>query len=214
MKFDGKPVIARAPMGLRVVAKPLSDGNYSIGVAGAWFGNYAGDEKKVPSETITYKRTVQPAYPRDAMDAKVSGTVYVLMKVGRDGLVTDAVAEQVDLRVIASDSQLTVWRRVLADAALRALKQDTFNPPTVGKAVDRPYWVTRIPVDFSLVGPAAPAAVQGEVYGQWRPYLPGPVQTPTWASGHTLSGSADAVPESGAMLSDTSLNLLTPLGSG
>ena len=214
IKFDGKPVIAKTPMGLRVVAKPLNDGNYSINVAGAWFGNYVGDEKNIPSEMITHKRTVQPIYPRDAVNARVSGTVYVLMKVGRDGLVADAVAEQVDLRVIGSDSQLTLWRKVLADAALHALKQDTFNPPTLGKAVDRPYWVTRIPVDFSLVGPDAPAAVRGEVYGQWRPYLPGPVQTPTWVSGYALPGSADAVPEGGALLTDTSLNLLTPLGSG
>jgi hypothetical protein len=212
--MDGKPVIANAPMNLRVVAKSLGDGNYSVSVAGAWFGSHTSDHSEASEETITYKSRVQPVYPSAASESGVSGTVYVLLKVGRDGKVADAAAEQVDLRVIASDSQLAEWRRVLANTALRALKQDTFNPPKVGNDVNRSYWVARIPVDFSLVGPAAPAAVQGEVYGQWRPYLPGPVQTPTWASGHALPGSADAVPEGGAMLTDTSLNLLTPLGSG
>ena len=209
---DGKRVTAKAPMGLRIVAKPLGDGSYSIGIGGAWFGDGAKDEKNVSQETITYKRRVQPTYPRDAVNAGVAGTVYVLEKVNRDGTVGDAMAEQVDLRVIASDSQLVAWRRVLADAALRALKQGTFNAPTAGKAVDQPYWLARIPVDFSLSGPSAPAVVEEERYGQWRPYVPGPVQEPVWADKHKLAGSADAVPQGGSLLADTSLHLRTPLG--
>lgn len=209
---DGKPVTAKAPVGLRVVAKPLGDGTYSISVTGAWFGDGAKDEKNVSQETITYKRRVQPTYPRDAQEAGVAGTVYVLEKVNRDGTVGDAVAEQVDLRVIASDSQLAEWRRVLAGAALRALKQGTFNPPITGKAVNRPYWVARIPVDFSLSGPSAPAAVEKESYGHWRPYVPGPLQEPVWADKHVLAGSADAMPDGGSPLADTSLHLLTSLG--
>jgi hypothetical protein len=208
---DGKPVTAKAPMGVRIVAIPLGNGSYSISIAGAWFGNDAKDEKDVSQETITYKHRVQPIYPRDAVSARVAGTVYVLEKVNRDGTVDDAVAEQVDLRMIASDDQLAAWRRVLAGAALRALKQGTFNPPTAGKDVDQPYWIVRIPVDFSLSGPSAPAAVEEERYGQWRPYVPGPVQEPVWADKNKLAGSADAVPEGGSLLADTSLHLRTPL---
>ena len=208
---DGKPVAAKALMGVRIVAKPLEDGNYSISIAGAWFGNGTKGEKDVSQDTITYKRRVQPTYPHDAERARVAGTVYVLEKVNRDGTVGDAVAEQVDLRVIASNGQLEAWRRVLADAALRALKQETFNPPTSGKAVDQPYWLARIPVIFDLSGPSTPAAVAPERYGQWQPYVPGPVQEPAWADKNQLAGSADALPQGGSLLANTSLHLRTPL---
>jgi hypothetical protein len=209
---DGKAVLQDAKMALRVVAKPLGDDNYRITVTGTWFGDDTSGQDHVSQETISYKRRVQPIYPRAALDGRVSGTVYVLLKVGRDGKVADAVATQVNLRVIASDSELASWRKVLADAALHALKQDTFNPPTAGSAVDQPYWLVNIPVGFRLAGRWAPAASQEADYGQWQPYVPGPVQESPWTNLSELPGSADAVPEGGVLPVKTSLHLLTPVG--
>lgn len=208
---DGKPVAAKARMSLRVVAKPQGDGGYSVGIVAVWFGDGAKNQSEASAETISYKTMVQPVYPRDAADRQVSGTVYVLLKVGRDGNVADAVAEQVDLRVVPSSNSEMAWcRRVLADAALHAMKRDRFNLPTAGKDVNRSFWVARVPVAFTLNG-NIPAAVREAAYGQWQAYVPGPVQRPDWASGRDSSGSADAVPEGGALLADTSLDLLTPL---
>ncbi|OOG51293.1 energy transducer TonB [Rhodanobacter sp. C01] len=207
---DGKPAAAKAPMSLRVVAKPQGDGNYSVSVVAVWFGDGVKNQSEVSAETISYKTRAQPVYPRDAADRQVSGTVYVLLKVGRDGNVTDAVAEQVNLRVVPSNTSEMVWcRRVLADAALYAMKRDRFNLPTVGEDVNRSFWVVRIPVAFDTH-----VAVREAAYGQWQAYVPGPVQRPDWASGRDSLGSADAVPEGGALLADTSLDLLTPLSGG
>lgn len=209
---DGKPAAAKAPMSLRVVAKPQGNGNYSVSVVAVWFGDGAKNQSETSAETISYKTRVQPVYPRDAADRQVSGTVYVLLKVGRDGNVADAVAEQVNLRVVPSSNSEMVWcQRVLADAALYAMKRDRFNLPTVGKDVNRPFWVARVPVTFTLNGDTR-VAVREAAYGHWQAYVPGPVQRPDWASGRGSSGNADAVPEGGALLADTSLDLLTPLG--
>lgn len=206
---DGKPTAAKAPMSLRVVAKPQGDGNYSVGVVAVWFGDGAKNQSEASAETISYKTMVQPVYPRDAADRQVSGTVYVLLKVGRDGNVADAVAEQVNLRVVPSSNSEMAWcRKVLADAALHAMKRDRFNLPTAGKDMNRSFWVARVPVAFSLAGDRR---VAGAAYGHWQAYVPGPVQRPEWESGRESSGSADAVPEGGALLADTSLDLLTPL---
>jgi hypothetical protein len=81
----------------------------------------------------------------------------------------------------------------------------------VGKDVNRPFWVARVPVTFTLIGDTR-VAVREAAYGHWQAYVPGPVQRPDWASGRGSSGNADAVPEGGALLADTSLDLLTPLG--
>lgn len=210
---EGKPAAAKAPMSLRVVAKPQEDGNYSLSVVAVWFGDGAKNHSRATAETVSYKTKVQPVYPGAALESRVSGTVYVLLKVGRDGKVADAVAEQVDLRLVATNGKMAWSRRILTDAALYALKQDTFNLPTAGKDVNRSFWVARIPVAFTLNGDI-PVAVQEAAYGQWQAYVPGPVQKPDWASGRDSSGSADAVPEGGALLADTSLDLLTPLSGG
>ncbi|OOG48967.1 hypothetical protein B0E52_01925 [Rhodanobacter sp. C06] len=202
VELDGKPVTAKAAMNLRVVASPLDGDKYNLGVAGAWFGDQGG----ATTQTISYKSQKRPGYPMVAAHNRVSGTVYVLLKVGRDGKVADAEAEQVDLRVIASDSELELWRQALRAAALSALKQDTFNLPTAGPEVNNPYWIARIPVTFQMNG------AQPTEYGQWQAYVPGPVHEPEWAGKHKLAGSPDAIPEGGALLADQALHLLTSLG--
>lgn len=109
-------------------------------------------------------------------------------------------------------SEMAVWRMRLAHAAVRALQKDTFHVPTVGPDSGRPYWMVNIPVNFVLDGPDVPAAAGDEVYGQWQPYVPGPLQEPAWAEKQTVEGRLDAVPEGGSLLANTSLRLLTPLG--
>ena len=205
---NGQPVIARSPMSVRVVAQPLADGRYSITVAGAAFGHGADGSGR----TLVTKHRVTPLYPREALKARVAGKVYVLVRVDRQGQVAEALARQVNLRVIAGDRDMARWREVLARAALNAIRHWTFTPPTVGKAAIAPYWQATVPVNFSLRGWGVPRAEGRPSYGQWQPYVPGPVQQAPWVDRRMLAGSADAVPGSGLFQADPMLHLRTALG--
>jgi hypothetical protein len=201
--LDGRPVAAKATMGLRVVAKPVGDGNYSISIGGVQFGQGASDE------SISYKHREAPSYPIWAAQARVSGTVYLLLRVGRQGQVEDALAEQVNLGVTASDASMERWRHVLANAALNAARRWTFNTPTSGKHVGDDYWVARVPVNFSLRESGQPFR---DAYGQWKAYVPGPRQPVPWFDkGRMMSTGVDALPAGGIYQVDQGLRLTTPL---
>ena len=193
---DGQPVMAKATMSLRVVAKELSGKNFAVSVQSASFGTDA------PGESITSIRRLQPKYPHDASDNGVSGTVYLLLKVGRQGKVIDAAAEQVNLRVVGSPELMKRWRDELAKASLIAAKRWTFKLPTSGSQVDYPFWYARIPITFTLSPGGHPWS---EEYGHWLGYVPGPREIIPWlGQAHLALGSADAVPAGG----------IEPLGSG
>ncbi len=203
---DGKPVLAKAKMSLRIVAKPVADKDYSLSIAGAQFGTNA------PGETVSYKQTYQPIYPRSAVDARVSGTVYLLLLVGPQGQVENIATEQVNLGVVGSDMELNHWRRVLADAAMSAIKRTTFNLPTVGEQVAAGHWLARIPASFEL-HERGQRSVEPE-YGTWVVYVPGPRQRVPWLdSSHAPSGNdVDALAAGKIQLVGVGLHLITPLG--
>jgi len=203
--LDGKPVAAKAKMSLRLVAKPVGDDNYSIGISGTQFG------QQVPGESITYKDQVRPMYPPQAIRDRVSGTVYLVLRVGRQGQVQEAEAEQVNLVLVDSDKEMGRWRKVLADSALAAARKWTFNLPTSGGHVNDQYWVARVPVTYNL---RRLGEIRGDGYGEWQPYVPGPRQPVPWIDDpRLLSGSADALPEGGIHpLERGGLRLITPPG--
>ena len=123
---DGQAVVAKATMSLRIVARELAGKNFAVSVQSASFGTEA------PGESITYISRLRPKYPHDASDSGVSGTVYLLLKVGRQGSVTDVSAEQVDLRVKGPPELMKRWRDELAKASLIAGRKWTFKLPTSG----------------------------------------------------------------------------------
>lgn len=113
---DGAAVVACARMSLRIVAKPTRPGRYALRLQGAHFGDAAdGGIKRL--------HVVVPEYPHQALDARVSGTVFVALKIGVTGVVEDAAAEQVNLGVVAKERDMKRWRHVLAESALRAARQ-------------------------------------------------------------------------------------------
>lgn len=202
---DGHAVAAKAHMNIRLVAQHASDDsdNYIIHIASASFGDYGEG-----GESMTYARRSPPSYPRNAVAAGVQGTVYLLLRVGRDGKVTDAAVEQVNLGVAGSDRELKVWRDVLADPALRVAKDWTFNLPTKGMHVNDPAYITRVPVMFRLNRNERP----DELYGTWVPYIPGPKTSIAWNKDD--GSSADALPDNGLYLVNSGLRLTTPLDNG
>lgn len=188
----------RAAMSLRFVAKELEDKTYAIAIRSAHFDN---DQ---PGENPSARIMMPPKYPGQAALDGIGGTVYTIVRVGRDGRVEAVIAEQVNLRMVAGEDELRRCREMLADAALRAAKHWTFQPPTKGESVDAPYWLVRIPVDF------VPWGSEGPKDHKWQAYVPGPRAKVTWRKDDAGTG-VDAVAAGGVYSLDGGPRLLTSL---
>lgn len=193
-------------MKLRVVAKAMDNDLESVAITSAQFD---GDHD-IPADHIHWKKRTKPVYPPFSARSRVSGTVYLLLKVGRDGRVEDAAAEQVNLAVYASEHEMTAYRNDLARAALAAARQWTFDVPTAGRHAADPFWLARIPVNFRMLRPNEKSAMP--VYGEWQTYIPGPRQTIAWLARNRLaSESPDMVADGAIRQDDDGLKLLTTL---
>jgi hypothetical protein len=194
---EGKPTAMHAYMSVRVVAKRQDGDNYRVSIRAVHF------RQEIPRTRAAGDRNEirPPRYPVAAARAGVAGTVYTVLRIGRDGRVLDAFAEQVDLHVAESEYPLARWRKLLADAALHAAKSWTLKAAAAD--TDEDSSIVRVPVDFAL-GSEDP-------YGRWQPYGPGPWQPPPWA-GRQLAGGPEALPASGVFPVGRELHLLTPTG--
>ena len=218
VKVNGKPVLAKALMSLRIVARKDSRGQFRASIEGARFAQDTAQSLKSPAcangACLMPSYRKPPAYPIELLREGVSGTAYVVLRVNREGRVTDAAIRQIDLRKVADESQLKRWRLALAHASLAVVGDWKFNIPTRGDEANRDSWVVSVPINYILEGITPPLT-----YGQWDAYVPGPVQDIPWASdeaGRTASNrSADAVPDNGiAFIADRRFVLLTPLSPG
>lgn len=195
--LDGKRVLANAKMTLRIVAKPLGNGDYSVSVGGASFGS---DD---PSNDPSYKWTSLPHYPIDA--PYVGCIVYLMALVNRQGRIAKIDVQQVDLRFVADSSEMEGYRKEFGAAALRAVRDWQFNIPQASEA-KKNYWVVEIPINFAPLGSISPK------YGEWDAYVPGPVKQIPWlqSRGETTNGSADAVSGGAPFVKDARFVLKTP----
>ncbi|QWT21820.1 energy transducer TonB [Bacillus sp. NP157] len=202
---DGHAVAAKAHMSLRLVARREAPDSttYTMRISGASFG-----DEGAGGEEISYATRTPPAYPTNAIAQGIEGTVYLLVKVGRDGKVADVDAQQVNLGVVGSDTQMNVWRNVLANPAIRVAKTWTFTVPTRGDHASDPYYYAVVPITYHLNRNARP----DDAYGTWQAYVPGPKQEIPWAK--ETGDSADAVPDDGLFLVNSGLKLATPLDNG
>lgn len=208
LREDGSPLPMQLPMNLLLVARKNDDGSYRVRIRSAHFGGQAQG-----AETVTAQEMTPPRYPETAARLGVAGTVYLLLKVGRNGSVEDLVAEQVNLTVLGSGSRMQRWREQLADAVITRARSWRFIPPSAGSEVDAPFWVMRVPVTFAI---ERDVAAHGK-RGQWQAYVPGPRQVPAWSEqeGAPVSDSPDALPGSGLFLAKgAGARLLTPLQDG
>jgi len=195
--IEGKPVMAKTDMNVRVIAKFLPDDQLQIRIGGATFG--ALNENDVRSSG---KFSVS-ACPVVARRDYIGGSVYLVLKIGRTGNVEDAVVEQVNLGVVGTEKQIVRLRDAFAKSALRQTRRWTFLPPAAGPEAGAEFWSVRVPVICSL-GTKLPG------YGQWGAYLPGPRHPVPWELGSEgLAFSPDAVPEGSVHLAGSGLKLLT-----
>jgi hypothetical protein len=200
---DGQAVVARARMSLRLVARQGDEGSMVVGIRSAHFG----EEDLLSSDQVRPLKMSPPRFPAAAYQMGGKGTAYLLIQVGRNGRVMEAVIEQVNLRVVGSEQEMEVIRRQLAEASLRAARGWTFRPPATGDRVDEPYWSVRVPVDYALHGERVE-----DVPGQWMGYVPGPRQRASWITEDDVSGGPDAVAGGGIYPAHSRFKLLTPLG--
>lgn len=204
---DGVPVFAKADMNLRIVAKPLGGKTYALSISGSYFGKPSSGGE--PDVGIAYKRHDPPTYPMDAAHARVSGTVFVALRVNRQGQVDADVAEQVNLDTAGSEAAMRRARTMLSDAALRAARRWTFTPPTSGPDAAKSSWVVRVPVVFKLGGDGNPGLARS--YGKWHAYVPGPRNVPAWLAESESDASADAIAAGRIAEVGDGLRLTTPL---
>jgi hypothetical protein len=198
---EGRPVRLRNNMTLMLVAKKVDDDNFLMRVQATSFYPQSTEE----GYEIASRKMEPPRYPRPAAKGGAQGTVYLIVKVGRDGRVQDVVAEQVNLRVVTTENMMGKLRDMFADASISAARKWEFTPPARGDDVDAEYWSVRVPVDFNM-GTSSPR------YGRWIGYIPGPRQKAPWVD----SDLADSSPEAMAagqprQLGKEGLRLLTPL---
>jgi hypothetical protein len=204
--LDGKPVSVRNKMSLRIVANKQENGDIAVHLGGVNFLPFVVEEGTQVSST----RKSPPKYPIGAARAGATGTVYLVVKVGRDGKVEDVVAEQVNLEFVATENIMEQARKVFADASIQAARQWKYIPPVKGEDVDAPYWSVRVPVQYSMGGS------KKRQYGQWESYVPGPRQQIPWKGLRDLpSFSPDTMVAGGdGYQTGKGLRLLTPLQGG
>jgi hypothetical protein len=204
--INGKVANVATDMSIRLVAKKVDNDNYAVAIRSAGFGDRSGN----PQERVREQDMSPPNYPEAAARSGVTGTVYLLLKTGRDGKVIDAVAEQVNLQVIADDASMNRWRRMLEDASLWRARRWAFIPPTEGDDAKAEFWVVRVPVVYSLADD--PRGYAQRTYGRWEAYVPGPRKPNPWKEDEEGAGfSPDTLAPGGAYLAGSGLKLLTRL---
>ncbi len=187
---DGKAMRARSPMSLRVVANAVDEDSYSIAIRNA---SFAGDPPK-EGEAIASRRLDPPRYPELVARSGASGTAYVVVKVNKEGRVTDVVVEQVNLRTIGTAKEMEAWRNALADAAIKGARKWRFTPPVRGEHADDESWSARVPCDF-MMGDRKLTA-----YGKWDRYIPGPRQSIPWSDEDRPGFSPDSLAAGGVYM--------------
>ena len=190
---DGKPVVAKASMHVRVVLKKTDDGKYNASIKAARFGE---DNPKVTStlRSADGNKKIMPGYPAAAARYRVQGTVYLSLHVDRSGHVVEAVAEQVNLGNVGPERIAVRYRKLLADAALEAARRWTYVLPTTGKLASEESWTVHVPVAFNLEwgGPRSRPV--------WQAYVPGPYTPAPWID-KPDTNAADAIAD-GVMQTD------------
>ncbi|TBR39784.1 MULTISPECIES: energy transducer TonB [Dyella] len=205
---NGEPVIAKARMSVRLVARKNDSGDYNVRVKGAMFGESVDATKRRNLPHLT-----SPAYPPAAVSAQLEATTYVALRLDKDGHVIDAVAEQVNLSQWGSERLMKEWRDVFAKAALAAARKWTVQRPDDAPPLNADTWTARIPVVFHITN-----LHTGRTRSIWQTYVPGPVDPIPWLEGKPARGafaqSPDALPDGQIAIEGDGPNLLTPTDHG
>jgi hypothetical protein len=200
--LNGEPVAASSKMSVFLIAKKNSEGGHSVRIASASFNNAK------PGEVVSGNKLLPPKFPREALHAGARSTVYLAVRVGQNGEVIEAAARRVDMRVLASPSDMKKLRDMFAQASIKAARNWTFTPPTTGDSTKQPYWTVFVPVEFAIS--------DGEdfkpiAYGQWDTYVRGPSELIPWPIPDGEEEKLSALTPGSAYQLGSGLQLLTPM---
>lgn len=197
---DGAAIPFRVRLSMRVVAERSGADDFTIRVVSA-----ALAEDLPEAQRFTARRMAQPEYPAQALHRDASGIVYVLLRIERDGRVSDSAIEQVNLRAVADGGTMAMLRKQFSQSVLRTSRRWIFQPPTEGKDAAQPSWTLRVPVSFVMQGVAS-----ADQYGAWMAYVPGPRQRVPWLQG-VAQDANDALDNGEVQLVGAGPRLRTPL---
>lgn len=184
--IDGEARPVRFPMSARLVAKPLNGNDYAVEIRSVSFEDAAPKR----DETLAAVVMAPPSYPDAALKSGASGVVYLVLKVGKDGRVSDALVEQVNLKTIGHRSDMQAWRKGMSESALRAARKWSFAPPTKGEQANE-FWLARVPISFYV-----DKRLEAE-YGKWETYFPGVRQRIPWLEEDRPGFSPDGLADGG-----------------
>lgn len=201
---DGRVAPVRAKMTLRIVARQAVGGDFDVFIANASFGART-DKSKDDTDRVVGVRLKPPVFPEAAYELAGEGDVYVVLRVGRDGRVTDAFVEQVNLLVVGHERQVERIRKALTVETLRVARNWRFRPPTTGSEAGEDAWSVRVPVSYRFQDHEV-------AYGAWSGYLPGPRTRAPWMD-PGLDGN-DALVAGGIYPIGSGITLLTVLDRG
>jgi hypothetical protein len=182
-KADGSPLQAPAmvKMSVQLLARPIPgvDDQFRVTV-----GDTAFQDPKAAVEIKANGELTPPKYPVHAWRSGMTGIVYFVARLNPDGTVAETHVERVDMTVLADERTLRRFSKVLAEAAVGAAKQWTFNIAPELLAKPEPIGV-RVPVAFMLTGSNRTPKAE---YGRWRAYVPGRYAPIPWRNRSTADG--------------------------
>jgi len=199
---SGEADIRHVAMTLRIVARREPDGAYRSRIRAATFG-----DRKLDGQ-IRYKSRVSPRYPLFAYQNRISGDVYLLLRVDASGKVTDVAAEQVNLDTVTEASMQAQIRKLFAEVCVNVAKYWTFDVTGAGNSADGA-WLARVPVHFGMVQDRAT-----QDYGKWLVYVPGPQEPVPWLGKYNYpqpDRNTDALPGGSLQPVQNQLAVIGPL---
>ncbi len=196
--------VSHSKMSLLFVAKKLDNGELSVELRST---DFAPAENK---DRLSLDRTNfnMPTYPLTLSRDGVTGTTYVVIKVGRDGSVLNAEVSQINLGIIGSQPQLQRWRNAFKRSALASASSWRFNVPAAGPETGKDHWVGTLPISYSFSAEPVP-------YGQWETYVAGPRALIPWLDDkHMADRDPGALSPNTFHAAGEGRRLLTPLTGG
>lgn len=197
---NGKPVVARSSMYVRVVLSKNTDGNFTARIKGATFGDMSSTSTESVHNAEINKHH-PPSYPVEAIRAHVQGTVYLALRVDRSGHVIDAVVEQVNLENYGAESMLNRYRKLMAKASLDAARRWQYVVPTTGPLAAQRSWTVHVPIHYGLNDSPGKDV--------WETYIPGPYTQPYWNDKQDMD-TADIVSAGGVLTDGAGPKLRSP----
>src|SRR3546814_12660194 len=111
-------------MSVRIVARPVGEDGFEVSISGANFGK--GSYRA--TDYLTRDRLDPPEYPAEAQRMGGKGTVYLVLRIGREGRVADLLVEQVNLTAIGTECPNAELREYLVPAAAGSTQKCNVHP--------------------------------------------------------------------------------------